>query len=283
MAFNQQQLEKQGIYEGKAPLPSLLADLEQVGKLAESIAARQRAQAKTGGWIMLAGLIGSIACAAFGLLTLMGLCVLLILFGFGYWIYSYFNGSKAREHRSRVEIARQRLNMIAQDASEKSPFTLRLALGSTPTKLSDEKWNRRKNGHQQCFEEEWFTFEGRLLDGTLLSDEIKELTRKRTFSNARGKSKTKSRVTSLINIRFTYPTDTYGDARPAEKALHEKIRVSPQSFVRGVRVTEKAIIVKAIVKTEGEIVQTLGMLSVGAYRILNLARRMAAGQRGTTK
>jgi hypothetical protein len=41
------------------------------------------------------------------------------------------------------------------------------------------------------------------------------------------------------------------------------------------RVDEKAITVKSMVKVEGEIVQTTAMTCLGAYRILNLARRLA--------
>ena len=168
-------------------------------------------------------------------------------------------------------------------SSFKAPYSLRLALAANPTTLSDGKWPGRKNGKQLLLEDCWFSLQGPLLDGTVVTDEIKELTRKRTFSNARGKSKTKSRITHVVDIRFSYPKQLYGDARAAEKALHGEVKVASSAALRAVRVTEKAVAMKAVVRVEDQILPTAGMLSVGAYRILNLARTMAAGQRGNAQ
>jgi hypothetical protein len=283
MAFNQQQLEKAGVYEAKSSLSSLLTDLEQIAGIAEAVAARQKARAKTGGWTILAGVIGAIAGAATGVGLLSLVSILAIIFGIGWWIYSFFGGARLTGHRVRLDIAKARLAMIQQDAGAQAHFSLRLALASNPTHLSQEAWTGRKNGRQQFFEECWLSLQGPLLDGTVVTDEIKDLKRTRTFTNASGKRKTKHRLTHLVNVRFSYPKELYGDARPAEKALHGEMKVAPSATLRDVRVTEKAITMKALVEAEKEIVTTAGMLSVGGYRILNLARRIAAGQRGNTK
>jgi hypothetical protein len=281
MAFNQQQLEKEGIYEQKAPLPTLLTDLDQISQLAAAVAARQKKQAKTGGYTMLGGLITAVIGVVFSPLVVLG--VLAIIVGLGWWIYSLFSGGKLVAHPMRLSVATQRIAMLQQDASAKAPFSVRLALASKPTQLSSDAWHGRKNGKQQFLEESWFSLEGPLLDGTVVADEIKDLTRKRTFSNARGKTKTKTRSTYLVNVRFYYPKELYGDARPAECALHGECKVGSAAVLRGVRVTEKAIVMKALVRAEKEILQTAGMLSVGGYRILNLARKIAAGKQGKTQ
>jgi hypothetical protein len=282
MAFNQQQLEKEGIYEAKAPLPSLLTDLDQIAKFLEGAAVRRKQQAKNGGYAMLGGLIVTIICAVvLPPLTLLG--ILAMIGGLIWLIYSLVSGGKLLKHRERLGVASQRLAMLQQDAGAKAPFSLRLALASKPTELSSDAWHGRKNGKQQFLEESWLTLEGPLLDGTVVVDEVKDLTRKRTFSNARGKRKTKTRLTHLVNVRFCYPKELYGDARPAGQALHGEMKVSHSAILRGVRVTEKAIVMKALVKAESEILPTAGMLSVGGYRILNLARKMAAGKQGKTK
>jgi hypothetical protein len=197
-----------------------------------------------------------------------------------------FSKGKLLEHPKRLEIAKERLATIQADAKPEKPFTLRLALASNPVQLSKEAWHGRKNGKQELSEECWLSLEGPLLDGCVVTDEVKELLRKRTYSNARGKYKSKSRVTYLVNVRFCYPQERYGDARAAEQALKGTVKMGPAATLRSLRVTEKAIALKAMVSSDREIAPAACMLSLGAYRILNLARRMvgpsgAAG--GNTK
>lgn len=280
MAINQQQLEKTGIYESNAPLPGLVSDLEEIGKVVEGAAAAKKSRTKMGCFTVLGGLAGVLVGLAFTpLLVISGLVA---IGGFVWWIVSMTTGRKLTAHRGRLDIAKERITALQHDSSAKAPFSFRLALASNPIQTSQEPWHGRKNGNQQFFEETWFSLEGPLLDGTVLSDEIKDLTRKRTYSNPRGKRKTKNRLTHLVSVRFSYPQELYGDARPAGQALENQLKVGPSSALRSVRVTEKAVVLKALVTAEKEIGTTVGMLSLGGYRILNLARR-AAGQRGNTK
>ncbi len=282
MALNQPQLDKQGIYEANAALPSLLSDLEEVTRIGEERAAQRRRKKRVGGYIILTGFIGAVAGAATGLPWLAALSVLAILGTIGWYIYSAIRGFRLLS-LGRISIAKERLATVQQDAGTQTPFSLRLALVAKPKRLSEEAWTGRKNGKQRFFEDCWFSLEGRLLDGTVITDEITDLKRERTFSNPRGKRKTKSRITFLVNVRFSYPNEIYGDARAAGQALNGQVKVGPSATVRSVRVTEKAILLKALVASERDIARTVGMLSLGGYRILNLARRIVAGQRGNTK
>jgi Tfp pilus assembly protein PilN len=86
-----------------------------------------------------------------------------------------------------------------------------------------------------------------------------------------------------VTLRFAYSSELYGDARRAQLALHEQVRVPPSAKLRSVRVSGKAIAMKGLVVLERDIAVTAGMLSMATYRILNLARRVAAGQSGGTK
>jgi hypothetical protein len=278
MALNPQQLEKEGVYQTQSPLPAILAELDQIANFAESAKALKRKKAKRGGYIILGGVIGAVIGAVFP--PLLVLSILAIIFGIGYLIYALASGNKLLAHPLRLGVAKERITMLLQDAGEKSPFTFRLALSSKPMQLSEEAWQARKHGKQTFLEESWLTLEGRLLDGTVVNDEIKDMTRRRTFTNPRGKHKVKTRTNFLVNVRFSYPNALYGDARPAANALHGEVKVGPAAMLRGVRVSEKAIVMKALVTSEKEITQTADMLSVGGYRILNLARRMSTGQRG---
>jgi hypothetical protein len=241
---------------------------------------RKSKRKKTAGYILLAVLLVAVITAII-LPLLLAVTIPVTFVAFGWWTYTFISGGALLDHRKRLEIAKERLSTIQPDAKPEKPFSLRLALKSKPIQLSKAVWHGRKNGHQEFLEEAWFSLEGPLLDGTFLTDEFKELQRKRTYSNPRGKRKSKSRVTYLVNVRFAYSKERYGDARPAEQALKDQTKVGPGATLRSVRVTEKAIALKALVSSDQEIARTAGMLSMGGYRILNLARKMAARQSGT--
>jgi hypothetical protein len=282
MAINQKQLEEAGIYQSESPLSELLGDLDQILHIADDIRAKKRQQAKQGGWCMLGGLIGAVI-GGIVFPPLLILSILVIIVGFIWWIMSLMKGARLLDHSGRLDVAKECIAMLQPDASAKSKFLIRLALASNPTQISHEAWARRKNGKEELLEESWLSLSGSLMDGTAVADEVKDLTRRRTYSNARGKSKSKTRVTHLVNVRFNYPKELYGDARPAEQALRGQLKAGPRAALRTVRASEKAVMLKALVTSDKAITETAGMLSLGGYRILNLARRMASAQKGESK
>jgi hypothetical protein len=277
MAFNQQQLETDQVFEAKSSLTTLLTDLDQIANLGELLKARRRKRAKLGGFIILGGLFAIVAgIIVFNPLAIVG--VLVILLGLGVLISASYLGGKVPENPTRINVARQRMVLILDDASNTAPFSLKLGLSANP-KLATGPGGIKSTGTQAFSEDSWFSLEGPLLDGTVLTDEIKELIRVRSRRNARGKTKTKVRTQHLITVRYSYPRESYGDARAAGQALQNEARVPHGATLHSVRVTEKAVALKAMATSNNAIIPTLGALSLGGYRILNLARRMAAAQR----
>ena len=276
MAIDVSQLQERGVYESRLPLDALLQDLERIGKLqAETLAFRKKLRIGAG-FVLLAGVAIAIAAAsgsssAFGFSAFLVFALAVALF-----VYSFIYGRKLCKHSDRLVTMRELSKVRRQDAHAKSPFAARLAIVGEPKLIREEAWTPRKNGKQKFFAEEFLSLEGELLDGTVLTETITELSRKRTYSNPRGKIKSKTRLRYLVTVRFAYPPDRYGDARQANDALHEEIRVPSSAAVRDTRVSEKSIVIKALVKMSPDVLQTCAMLSMGAYRILNLARRMAA-------
>ena len=202
----------------------------------------------------------------------------LLAFFFGVILFIYsFAGGRLIKSRDRVVMLKGLSGTLQPDADPQSPFSVRLALKRRPKLVRTEAWLARTKGKQDFLEEEFLSLEGKLLDGTLLTETVKELTRKRTYVNRNRKSKTKIRKRYLAILRCAYPDKVYGDARPAYAALQEEIRVPGSATVRDERVTEKAVVVKAVIMLNEDVVQTVAMLSLGVYRILNLARRVGAG------
>jgi hypothetical protein len=282
MAIDAKLLQAQGVYQVKAPLRSLLDDLAQIGTLLEGIKTLRKRMRRVAGLSALAGLLCAIAAGALGS-NVLGFCSFLgFVFALILFIYSFIYGRALYKHQDRYTLMLELSRILPLDADKSAPFAAKLVFKPNPTLLKEEAWPERKNGKQKFFEEEFLSLEGELLDGTVLAETIIELTRKRTYQNPRGKYKTKVRSRYWVTIRFDYPSDLYGDARGAQEALHEEIRVPESATVRDLRVTEKAIVVKAMVNLRKDIVQATAMLSMGAYRILNLARRMAGSTPGAS-
>jgi hypothetical protein len=81
-------------------------------------------------------------------------------------------------------------------------------------------------------------------------------------------------------LRLTYPDRSYGDLRAVHADPRDTVRVPSGALLRTARVTEKAISLKALVSDQAALVPTVGMLLLGAYKILNFARLSASRKRG---
>jgi len=276
MSLDKKQLETAGTYQGQGTLRSILEDIDEIGNFLGAIEGKRHKLRRYGGISMLAGILLAIAASILRINALSALTFLAFATGVGLYIYSFVYGRAMHTHHSRYELLKNLFGVLQRDADPRSPFSVKLALKPQPALLKEEPWADRKNGKQKFFEEDYLSIEGELLDGTVVSENLTELTRKRSFTNPRGKSKTKTRSRYMLAMKFRYPNDVYADARTAHQALHEQIRVPPTATVRETRVDEKAITVKSMVQSEKEVVQTTAMTCLGAYRILNLARRVAA-------
>jgi len=273
--MNAQQLRTVGIYEARAPLQSLCGDLERIGNLLVEIEGMRHKLRLSAGMAMFAGLACAIAAGVTRTNALSFCAFLAFTLGVILFIYSFVYCRNMHKHHDRYELMKELFRILLQDADKKAKFSVRLAMKAQAKLLREEPFLERTNGKQQFFAEDFLSIQGPLLDGTVLSETITELTRKRSYKNPRGKTKTKTRNRYALLLSFGYPADVYGDARAAHGALSEEIRVPPSARVRDVGVSEKEIAVKALVQLEREIPQTSAMVCMGAYRILNLARRGA--------
>jgi hypothetical protein len=275
------QLRTRGDYQAQVPLKALIEDVVRIRRMLDEAVTLKGRIRVFAGVSFVAGVVGLIASSALSIAVL-GFCGLLaFFFGVALFIYSFIGRSALQKSRDRVDVMKGLSEKLQPDADPQSPFSVRLALTGEPKLVRTEPMLTRKNGQQHLLEEDFLSLEGKLRDGTVLTETVKELTRKRTFVNSNRKSKTKIRHRYLATLKFAYPDRVYGDARPACEALHEQIRLPGAATLRGTRVTEKAIVVKAMVDKKDDLAQTAAMLSLGAYRILNLARRVAAGTAGS--
>jgi hypothetical protein len=257
--------------------------LDQIGILVQAAEGKRHRLRRHAGVAMVLGLLSAIAAGVLGT-NILGFCAFLAFaLGVGLFIYSFVTGRDLHKHHDRYDLLKELSKTLQHDADPQAKFAVHLALKAKPKLLREEPFPQRKNGKQQFFEEDFLSIEGELLDGTFLEESVTELTRKRSFTNPRGKSKTKTRNRYALSVRLGYPSDLYGDARQAQQALNEQILVPASATIKDVGVSEKTIAVKAVVQEKNEVPRASRMVWLGAYRILNLARRAAGGAQGEAK
>ncbi|HTS25339.1 MAG TPA: hypothetical protein VMH81_05670 [Bryobacteraceae bacterium] len=279
MAVDVNRLHTEGLYESRAPVAALTADLEQIQQLATAWHQARRRLAKGAALAFGVGVI----CFATGTLWFLGT----VLFGLGGWfLYRMKNYPKTVANRGeRCAFGKSLAAMIAADAAPEAMAVFRLAFTAQQETLSEGPLAGRKNGKEKLWKESWFSVEAGLCDGTTFSETIDDLFRQRSFTNARGKSKTKTRKQSIIAMRLDYPSEIYGDLTPFRDRMQKEIQLPPGSAVRALEVSGKAVKVKALSEpgTAESLAQASSMLALGVYRILNLSRQVEARKRAQTK
>ena len=289
MPVDVDRLRTEGLYESQAPVGGLTADLDQIQSLAAGWhqSRKRLALGATVAWVV------GIVCFAVGFLWYVGM----VMFGLGslflYWMKAC--PKAVANHAERCAFGESMAAMLCADADPKAPAAIRLAFHPKEETLSEGALPDRKNGKERLYKVSWFSVEASLCDGTTFSETVEDLVRERSFTNPRGKSKTKKRTQSLIAMRFDYPPEIYGDLTPLREKMEKEIQLPAGAVVRGLEVTPRAVKVKAMLSaTEGPgsarvmgptgyLAQASTMLALGVYRMLNLSREVETRKRAQAK
>jgi hypothetical protein len=281
MAIDVKKLEKGSVYEAQAPLESVLADVAEIDKAEQQFAQARKAKVRLGFLSLGIGVLGIVLAVFAVAFALVG--VLMALAGFAcaviLWVSAYRYGRNLKTYRWRFELLGRLAASLQQDSDPKAPVKVSLGLKDRARFLKEEVWPVRPRGKQRFTADDWLSIQGRFLDGAEFSETVQELIRTRTYTNPRGKSKTKCRSRHFIGLRLACPKDSYGDLRPLEEGLKKNLRLPASATLRGVKVGEKAVFLKVRVAEAAELSQANVMLFLGLYRALNLARQMQGRQK----
>jgi hypothetical protein len=268
MPFDPEKLRKTYVYDSCVPFDTIAAELAQVQSLADSWRRTRHRLALWGAITLLAGMAGLFLYWPVG--------IILIPIAIGLFVLLKRYPKSVANGLSRCECTKAIAGVLALDTNPKMKPTLRLEFNPKQELLSETPLPHRKNGKQRLYKAPWFTLENKFLDGTSLTETIDDLVRKRSFTNPRGKSKTKTRTHHLLAMRFAYPKDVYGDLTAFAAKMQKEIHLPPSASVRGLEVNDRAVKVKALVTQTGDLAQASTMLALGVYRMLNLSRKMRA-------
>ena len=256
-------------YEAQSPLSAIVADMDAL----TAAAAKWRTYRKTMRWIsgglLVAGIISFMADQPlFGVLGIAG-----SIAGF---IYAYRYARAVLTHQHRIDAVRSISSILAADTNAKATVNVNLAFKEDRKLVHEEEWPVRRSGKQRFYTDSWLNVQAPLLDGTTLSENIVDLVRERSFKNPRGKSKTKTRIHHSVSMRFVYPPEVYGDVTKTGAVLKSPIRLPPSSRLKGLKVSDSDIKLKATVTQTGELIRSCSMLALGAYRMLNFGRKVTS-------
>jgi len=218
-----------------------------------------------------------VACAISAFFLGGSMVLLGILGGAGLLIYSLVVKASSIVH-DRVEFVRQTLTTLSHDAGKKGRFEVLFRLRPSKEKVSEGPNPRDRAGKETIFRDEWLTLTGRLGDETSITESCADLIRLRTRHSA-GKLKTKERKACLLRIQLSYKAETYGDASIAAHALTKPFRLPAGAQLKAFTYDDKALGMKTILKTNTSAAlmhETNAALLLGAYRVLNLARKRVA-------
>jgi hypothetical protein len=273
-------LRARGTYQAKLPLPELVANLEAIDRTITAWQAHRKRMNQWGFLLLPLGAMLLAIAVITGFAFLIGLAIPMFFGAFGLFIYSALSACNCCKRQYRGRLIRDLANMVNDDADGKSPVSVEVCFKERKELLTEEPWPVRKKGKQKFFRDRWAAFEAKLLDGCTLSNEVVDIVRERTFVNPRGKTKTKRRIRHLVSTRIIYPPDVYGDVSKCPSKLIEGVRVPSSSRLRGCKVSDHDIKLKAQVDRPEDLKATCVMLALGGYRILNYAsnaRRRSAG------
>src|SRR5258708_14762369 len=138
MAIDTEQLGKQGSYKAKAPLPSVLSDLEQILRVIQERQAFRKKLRRYAGLCLLIGIVVGITSATinngllFGFVSFPAFVACLGLF-----IYSFVYSNQMLKHRNRCDLLKQLAASVQQDSGGATAFTVRLALANSSKLVSE--------------------------------------------------------------------------------------------------------------------------------------------------
>ncbi|MBW4560737.1 MAG: hypothetical protein KME32_06170 [Mojavia pulchra JT2-VF2] len=299
MPIELKQFRENLIYATKAKTAIVMADLQELAALDNFAELQQNKFNKLALYYFLAVvaviilfvIVSTFQVDAGGLALVK---IVLFLTGNGLAIACIYNLVKSSKFSNlnisnyRYELTNRVLQMLSRDMEEDKEIELKLSFKpivipenkiETIAHPYKENWKIDKHQH------EWLQLKGQFLDKTRFALSATELSKtqygwKRSRS---GKSKYKSKTNSVgldVVLTLNYPQRRYGAVKVLQNEVTDAVKLPKLSYMKGLKVTEKAIhmavrIAPQVATNQEEIYQTITMMFLSLYQVLNLAKILA--------
>lgn len=296
MSIDLKQFRKNLIYEIKAPLATVIADLQEITALDQLAEMQQKKYGRQALYYFLAIVVSIVLIVIIfnvefdqGILGLAMIFVFLAIIGLTIaFVYALIKRAKfARLNISncRYELTKKVLLMLGRDIDKTSEIELKLSFiaikdkkNKTETKAHPHKakWQIDKHEH------EWLKLKGQFLDKTrfeLTATALSKIQygwkRSRTGKN-KYKTKTKSLGLDVV-LTLIYPQRRYGAVKILQNDISHAVKLPKLAYMRGLRMTDKAMYMTVRIAPQvednlEEVYQTITMIFLSLYQVLNLAK-----------
>ncbi|MBW4641904.1 MAG: hypothetical protein KME23_02590 [Goleter apudmare HA4340-LM2] len=296
MPIELQQFQKSLIYETKAPISNVIADLQAIESLDKLAELQQKKYGKQALYYFL------LAVAAIGLIivslvvivnaTFLGTVIILLsLTSVGliaaciYALIKRAKFGKLNVINYRYELAKKVLQMMARDMNATTEVEVRLSFQEVRNKENKTETINHpyKSGWKiDKYEHEWLKIRGQFLDKTRFALSATGISKSqygwKRSSSGKSKYKTKSKSLGLdILLHLTYPQRRYGAVKILQSDISNAVKLPKLSFMRGLNAGEKSIHMNVRVASQvednlEEVYQTITMMFLSLYQVLNLAK-----------
>jgi uncharacterized membrane protein YfbV (UPF0208 family) len=291
MALNLNVFHQHLIYETKASAETIHQDIEQIAILdreAELQVQKYDRYARYFGIGIFVFFILVFILLAIDIIPLASIAAIAFIISIAGISWTLIQRSKHKKFdlsNSRYEVLSDIIRMVSRDMSENEYISVRLVL-SSPThknKLIQSVPHPYQSGFKlDTFADEWLRIKGFFADKSyfdLIATETR-ITKHGWKRNARGKSKHKSKTKLKgMNLHLTihYPLKKYGAIQAIDRDINDAFKLPNNVTLKRLKRTAKNLTAIAYVpgdlaENRALIYQTVTMMFLSTYQVLNLAR-----------
>lgn len=285
MPIELNKFRKNPTYELTAPIQSIVVDLQEIAEIDKLAEIKQKESGKKALYYFL-GLVASVVVIF--IIPIFAVVLILLAIVFIRELLTWFKFSKLNISNYRYEVTKEILQMLDRDIEKTADVELQLSF--QPIDQKEYKTTTTPHPYKSGWkidnhEHEWLKIQGQFLDKTRFQLTANGLS-KRQYGWKRGssgkskhKSKTKSRGLD-ISLILNYSQRRYGAVKTLENEISNAVKLPETSYIRGVKVTDKEMrlvvrVASQMAENKEEIYQTITMMFLSLYQVLNLAKKLA--------
>lgn len=290
------QFQKSLIYETKAPVSYVIADLQEIESLDKLAELQQKKYGKQALYYFLAAVIAivliMVALSVVVNQTLLDAVIIFLslasvglIFACIYALIKRAKFGRLNVANYRYELAKKVLRMLARDMNTETEVEVRLSFQDI--RKQENKTETINHPHKSGwkidkYEHEWLKIRGQFCDKTRFVLSATGLSKSqygwKRSSSGKSKYKTKSKSLGLdVLLHLTYPQRRYGAVKILQSDITDAVKLPKLSYMRELNVNEKSIhmnvrIAPQVEDNLEELYQTITMMFLSLYQVLNLAK-----------
>jgi hypothetical protein len=283
-------------YATQAPITNVITELQEIVEIDHLAEVKQKEHGKKALYYFLSAIASIVLIIILvninidsGLMViLLFLIIICLIIACIYELVMRGKFKKLNIDNYRYGAIKNIVQMLARDMDEAAVIELQLSFQTIDKK--ENKTNTIPHPHKQgwkidSYQYEWLKMKGQFLDKTRFELNATGISKKqygwKRGSSGKNKYKSKTKSGGLdINLHLIYPQRRYGAVKVLRNEVVDAIKLPELSELRGLKVTEKAIILTVriaaqVAENQENIYQTMAAMFLSIYQVLNLAKMLS--------